>query len=119
MIRIYGASDDLVEIEGHPSGDEVGCYDRDVFIVLGNAETGGVAVRMSYAPQLGKGVAFGCWTAEIGQLDEDVAIPWPITLTTAKRNPKAPECGYSVCVNIDAPADVPLVYSAVKHGRDE
>lgn len=31
MIKVYGCSDDLVEIEGDIE-DEIGCYDRDVRI---------------------------------------------------------------------------------------
>lgn len=117
MICIYGASDDLVEIEGHPDGDEVGCYEKDVFITIGDTTGGGLAVRMSYSPQLGKDVAFGCWTAEIGQLDEDCPIPWPVTITTAKRHPNDPEAGYSVKVAIDAPAGVTLRWFKAPHSR--
>ena len=33
MIKVYGCSDDLVEIEGSTyEEDEIGCYDRDVLI---------------------------------------------------------------------------------------
>lgn len=107
MVKIYGASDDLVEIEGHPDGDEIGCYDRDVVIMLGTVETGGIAVRMSYAPRfsaLGDGVAAACWSAEIAQLDEDRPIPWPVRLGTVR---------YSVAVLIDAPPETPLRFIAV------
>ena len=33
MVKVYGCSDDLVEIEGSTcEEDEIGCYDRDVLI---------------------------------------------------------------------------------------
>ncbi len=109
MIKIYGTSDDLVEIEGHPAGDEVNCYEKDVLITIGNAG-GGLLIRMSYAPRFSgaPGVAegaFGCWSAEIAQVTEDTPILWPVTITREK---------YSVCVNVDAPPETPLVFAAVK-----
>lgn len=107
MVKIYGASDDLVEIEGHPGGDEIGCYDQDVIVMLGTMETGGIAVRMSYAPRFaafGMGVATACWSAEIAQLDEDRPIPWPVRVETVR---------YSVAVLIDAPLETPIRFEAV------
>lgn len=107
MIKIYGTSDDLVEIEGHPSGDEVGCYDQDVCIMVGSMESGGVAVRMHYGSRvaaLHKEAASGCWSAEITPLHEDKPIPWPIQITTE---------GYSAAVLIDAPAGVDLRWIVV------
>lgn len=105
MIRIYGASDDLVEIEGHPDGDEVGCYDEDVLIQIGDEETGGVVIRMSYAPRFNAfTAAFACWSAEIAQIDEDKPIPWPISISTNR---------YSVEVRIDAPPSVALIFRPV------
>ena len=102
MIRIYGASDDLVEIEGHPKGDEVGCYNQRVVVVIGDEATGGVAVRMSYGTkEFPRSVGFACWSAEVVQLSEECPIPWPVTITTQD---------YSACVNIDAPGTVPLTF---------
>lgn len=115
MITIYGASDDLVEIGGHPDGDEIGCYDEDVLIVIGCGIDGGVAVRMSYVG-ISNGVesetGFGCWSAQIAQLGEDVAIPWPITIGTKGR--RSDDVGYSVLVSIDAPDGVPLTVTKIK-----
>lgn len=45
MIRIYGVSDDLVEIEGSAySEDEIGCYDKDVRIWF----VDGTVIRIGY-----------------------------------------------------------------------
>ena len=45
MIRIYGASDDLVEIEGSQyKEDEIGCFDRDVRIWFED----GTVIRVGY-----------------------------------------------------------------------
>lgn len=46
MIKIYGASDDLVEIEGsNYKEDEIGCYERDVRIRF----TDGTIIRIGYS----------------------------------------------------------------------
>jgi len=45
MIKIYGASDDLVEIEGSAyKHDEIGCYDQDVRLRF----TDGTVIRVGY-----------------------------------------------------------------------
>lgn len=46
MVKIYGASDDLVEIEGSQyKEDEIGCYDRDVRITFED----GTIIRVGYS----------------------------------------------------------------------
>lgn len=51
MVKVYGCSDDLVEIEGSTyEEDEIGCYDRDVLIYF----TDGTVIRVHYGkPDLG------------------------------------------------------------------
>lgn len=51
MIKVYGCSDDLVEIEGSTyEEDEIGCYDRDVLIDF----VDGTRIRIHYGkPGLG------------------------------------------------------------------
>lgn len=45
MVKVYGASDDLVEIEGGAyKEDEIGCYDSDVRIRF----VDGTAIRVGY-----------------------------------------------------------------------
>lgn len=45
MVRVYGASDDLVEIEGsHYKEDEIGCFDHDVRLRF----TDGTQIRVGY-----------------------------------------------------------------------
>lgn len=45
MVKVYGASDDLVEIEGSAyREDEIGCYDSDVRIRF----TDGTIIRVGY-----------------------------------------------------------------------
>lgn len=100
MIRIYGASDDLVEVEndarplrpGEP--DEIGHFNRPTLLrvtPIDGAERGGLLVRMRYASFPG-----AVWSAELAQIDEDEPIPWPVTVRHGK-----PSRGYSVVVEID------------------
>lgn len=50
MIKIYGASDDLLEIEGSDVVDEIGCFDCDVILVFSD----GTIIRVHYGkPDLG------------------------------------------------------------------
>lgn len=44
MIKIYGASDDLVEIEGSAYEQEIGCWDQDVRIRFQD----GTIIRVGY-----------------------------------------------------------------------
>lgn len=46
MVRVYGRSDDLVEIEGSDyCEDEIGCYNEDVIIVFED----GTQIRVGYS----------------------------------------------------------------------
>lgn len=96
MLKMYGASDDLVEIEGkNPGCDEIGCFDHDVVVTVGDETTGGVRVAWHYG---------GEWTAEIGPLAEGVPIPWPIRVRGA--DARLRESDYSAVVEIDCPETV-------------
>jgi hypothetical protein len=91
MLKIYGASDDLVEIEGIVS-EELGAYDKPRVVTVGDRETGGCVVVAEYAVENRAGV----WSMSVSQIDEDVPIPWPVSI--------AVEHGYSVAVVIDCPS---------------
>lgn len=59
MVKVYGASDDLVEIEGSKyEEDEIGCYNSEVRIHFAD----GTVIRVGY-PKPGMGV----WWIEIEQ----------------------------------------------------
>lgn len=98
MIRIYGASDDLVEIEGHPGGDEVGCESSAVVVSIGD-RVRGLVVRIEYSPKWAGNV--GCWAAAVSPIDEDVPM-YPVTIELE------PERKYSAMVLVDAPETVAL-----------
>lgn len=95
MIRIYGHSDDCIEIEGDVD-EELGAYSRPRCITVGG-EDGGVEVWVEYAPERTKGAV---WHFTIGLIDEDVPCPWPIRIE--------PKHGYSQQAVIDCPAGTPV-----------
>jgi len=102
MLRIYGASDDLVEIEGIVS-DELGAYERARTITVGDT-SGGVVVRVEYAVANRAGV----WSVAFEPIDEDVPIPWPISV---KLNAIRDGRGYSTEASIDCPAGTPVSWA--------
>lgn len=92
-IVIYGASDDLVEIEGCEGADEFSVYDEtwrgDLIAPNGEA----IRVHLIYD---------GCWHVALGQVIEDVQFPdWPVRYSQQKRHDGSD--GYSARVEIDAP----------------
>lgn len=99
MIEIYGASDDLVEVEGCEGADEFAVDDEDRWqgdlIGPGGADQQ-MRVHCWYDND-------GCWQVGVGQVIEDVQLPaWPIAITQAPaRTPGLP--GYSALLSIDAP----------------
>lgn len=104
-ITIYGASDDLVEVEIHgkygQEGFELDAYDRGKTICLTIPDGTGMRVYAEYSPtDLGGGV----WMIGVAQLGEDQPIPdWPMKYRTAKN-------GYSPMLIIEAPEDIAVSY---------
>ena len=100
MIKIYGSSDDLVEIEGSTHEDEINA--EWVELIIGNREADagvdahGLRVVMRYAPS---NVDAAVWVAQVGPVDEDAACPWPVVVKVE---------GYTAVVEIDCPADTPI-----------
>lgn len=100
MIRIYGASDDLVEVEADDgTGDEIGSYEQETTILVGTIKAG-VVVRFTYGPRVGEIGAGGTWQARIDLVDEDIRFPWKVGVDTSER-------GYSPVIVIDCPNGTP------------
>jgi hypothetical protein len=101
-IRIYGAFDDTVIINGCQGADEFTVYGsvdmgpvmwRGDFIAPGGAEV--LQVHALFTPD-------GCWHFSVGQALDDESLPsWPITITQH-------ENGYSTLLTIEAPDGVRL-----------
>jgi len=101
MITIYGASDDLVEVDGCEGAREfnAGHWQGDL---APPGEVEQMRVHCWYDDD-------GCWQVGVGQVIEDNPLPpWPITITQAPAmNPANP--GYSALLSIDAPEGTRLV----------
>lgn len=104
---IYGASDDLVEVDGCEGADEFNVYGGDGKVIwqgdfVGAGATEQVRVYAIYD---------GCWHFSVGQVDEDVKLPrWPIRFEQGDEDWGSLKAGpgYSVVLLIDAPAGVRL-----------
>lgn len=68
MVKIYGASDDLVEIEGSKIEHEIGCYEQDIRIRF----LDGTIIRIGY-PKDGMAV----WWIEV---EADGTAPHTLTV---------------------------------------
>jgi len=121
MLRIYGESDDLVYVEGIGEmvqfcptckreldrtseavvGEDSEEFGSDNLKVIIGDDKGGVVVIMRF----GSHAKYGPWSAEILVVDEDVPIPWPVTVKDRK---------HSVLVEIDAPNGTPLKWARVE-----
>lgn len=94
MIYIYGASDDLVEVEGDVH-DELA---PGRMIQVGTVERG-VRVTMKYAASKKSGAV---WRAAIEQIEEGVPM-FPVTVVEADPSGFSNPRSYSVKVCIDCP----------------
>lgn len=97
MITIYGASDDLVEVDGCEGADEFGSYGYEGTAVHWRGDF--IAPGGGTIPEQLRVYAIydGCWHFSLGQVLEDVPLPpWPATFTQHER-------GDSVLLSIDAP----------------
>lgn len=100
MITIYGASDDLVEVDGCEGADEFGSYGYEGTAVHWRGDF--IAPGGGTIPEQLRVYAIydGCWHFSVGQVDENVKFPpWFITIRQDLRDES--EC--SVVLAIDAP----------------
>ncbi len=94
-ITIYGASDDLVEVQGC---DGAGEFSSDAWqgdlVAPGGTEQ--MRVHCWYNDD-------GCWQVGVGQTIEDCQLPpWPLSVTQAPAMSPDNQ-GYSALLTIDAP----------------
>lgn len=100
MITIYGASDDLVEIEGDVS-DEVS---PGRMILVGDGKRG-MYVVFKYAANKKSGAV---WRGSVEQVDEGVPM-FPMTVDLADPSGHPDPRSYSVKFVIDCPPGTPVV----------
>ena len=99
-MKMYGSSDDLVEIEDVHGGDKFNCYalvGTDDIIVASFILGGRMRIRALYD---------GCWSFAVGQVTEEIPLPaWPMTITSE---------GYSAVLTITVPDDAAIFRELVK-----
>jgi hypothetical protein len=97
-IRIYGASDDLVEVEGCAGADEFNVYGQGPVMWHGDLVAPSGDTMRAHA------VFDGCWSIALGQVTEDHPFPeWPVKIR------QHTNCDYSTMVEIDAPDGTKLL----------
>jgi hypothetical protein len=97
----YGASDDLIEVEGVKGADEFTALDSPKgpvgSFVLGEQ----IRVRAYYDRH-------GLWSFAVSQVADGVSLPnWPIRIS------QQPDCDYSTRLEIDCPANTVLVVEKI------
>lgn len=103
-IKIYGASDDLFEVEtDHRDGepDEIGCSHQLAAVKIAAGEDA-IIVHGRYNATPG----CAAWMIGISQVDEEIPLPaWPMTwgVTGAGTGYPRHKVGYSVLLTIEAP----------------
>ena len=90
MLRIYGHSDDLVEIEGDVNEE---LNTDNAVLLIGREDDGGLVARVSYAHNNRAAV----WGVSVEPVDEEVPIPWPVGIKLE------PEHGYSAVLIVSSP----------------
>lgn len=108
-LRMYGASDDLIEASGVAGAIEAsGVAGADEFGAWCSGEIAATFVlggRMRIHALYTK---VGCWGFAISQVDEDVQLPdWPIRIS--QYNDGIRPSGYSTLLEIDVPDDATLI----------
>jgi hypothetical protein len=95
-IRFYGASDDLLEIEGAIT-EEVSDVNGRIEVMLTGPEYGAMFIVAEFSPG-------GVWMLGCSQADEDHPLPWPVRVVPGDTG----TCHYSVVLVVDAPAGAEL-----------
>ena len=100
-VSFYGASDDLIEVDGIPGADEFAALDQSPEGMAGSFVVGGkIRVRAYYDQR-------GVWGFSVSQVTDAVPLPdWPIRISQQS------DCDYSTRVEIDCPDDATVIQEA-------
>lgn len=91
-VTIYGASDDLIEIDGIEGADEFNEVSGHWRGVLEAPDGEAAIVYVDYRPE-------GTWTVALGQFEEQLTLPaWPQSFEVDENL-----CEYSVKATIEVP----------------
>ena len=114
-IRIYGASDDLVEVEGCPGADEFNSYESTIVMWRGDLRAPDGSFMRVHA------LYDGCWSFAPGMVGEDHPFPaWPFMITPHQGFEDSTfKVPYTVLLEIDAPDGTELVNVWPAQGGDD
>lgn len=104
MITIYGASDDLIEVEGCVNADEINHYGSGPWSAVLRCGDESMKVHAWFTRE-------GQWAVGVSQdglapgAEEGNGLPWPITI----RQGTDAECCYSAVLLVDAPEGTELI----------
>lgn len=102
-VKIYGWSDDLIEVEGCEGGDEFSSYQRGPIMWRGDLIAPGGREAMKIRAIFDDD-GDCCWSFAIGQAIEGIACPsWPVRIT------QHPDSENSVLLEIDVPDGTKLL----------
>lgn len=97
MLKIYGHSDDIVELDGIVE-ESIQALANDVCVKIGDEKAGGIWVYMTYD---------SLWTAAVSLIDENIPIPWPVLIKGD---------GHTIVVEIMCPKGTKVKAEAVTDG---
>lgn len=104
-VKIYGASDDLVEVEGQLRGcDEFNAFGDTEHI--GNIQ---IATAKDAPGYTVAAVYTGCWSFAVAPIDEDMVPDWPV------RRSFGQDVRYSETVEIDCPDNATVRFFRPQH----
>lgn len=91
-LTIYGASDDLIEVDGIEGADEFSKPKGSWTGLIENPDGNKLAVFVDYRRT-------GTWTVAFGQYDEDSTVPdWPLSFEVDEEL-----CSYSMKATLEVP----------------
>lgn len=93
MLRIYGASDDCIEIEGDVEGELYADRDGKAVLLVGE-ERAGLVVTVRYAPR-----DAAVWQVGVEPVDEAVPMPWSARVEVQ---------GYTAVLVVECPPGTPV-----------
>lgn len=109
--RFMGASDDILQMlteddgqvefvnpDGSRDSGELGCYDTEVSLLVGDPTKGGIVVVAAYCP----GRVSQGWRMSVEPVAEDVGCPWPVEVNTRGSR------GYSFVIEVKCPKGTPV-----------
>lgn len=98
QLKIYGASDDLIEVDGF-DGDEIGCFGDEVR--KGHIRISSVSENAAMDIHCFYGLSGATWAFAPSMIEEDCPLPFPVRIEQGTKD----NCDYSTVCTVDCPDD--------------